>query len=82
MRRKIIVLKAVWTPKRSSTDHAIVHLVDQIRKSFENDNHTLGVFIDLSKAFDTVNRSIFAKKTRNVRCQYHEPCLVCQLLKW
>ena len=34
--------------KGHSTGHAIVHLVDQIYESFENDNYTLGVFIDLS----------------------------------
>ena len=34
-----------------STEHAIVQLVDQIRNSFESKQYTLGVFIDLSKAF-------------------------------
>ena len=47
--------------KGHSTDHAIVHLVDQIYDSFENDNYTLGVFIDTSKAFDTVDHSILLK---------------------
>ena len=68
--------------KAHSADHAIVHLVDQIYESFENDNYTLGVCIDLSKAFDTIDHSILLKKTRNVRCQYHESSLICQLLKW
>ena len=60
--KKIIKLKAVWITKGHSTDHAIVHLADQIWKSFENNNYTLGVFINLSKAFDTVDDSIQAKK--------------------
>ena len=78
---KLLYSKQFEFQKDHSTDHAIVHLVDQINKSFENDHYALGVFIDLSKAFDTIDHSI-AKKTRNVRCQYHEPFLVCQLPKW
>ena len=44
--------------KGHSADHAIVYLVDQIYESFETDNYTIGLFIDLSKAFDTVDHSI------------------------
>ena len=48
--------------KQHSTDHAIVHLVNEILKSFENNCYTLGVFIDLTKAFDTVDHNILLKK--------------------
>ena len=44
-----------------STDHTVVQLVDQIIESFENSKYTLGVFIDLSKAYDTVDHSILKK---------------------
>ena len=37
-------------------------MVDQIFKAFENNEHTLGVFIDLSKAFNTVNHSTLLRK--------------------
>ena len=37
-----------------STDHAITQLVDQIYKDFEKNEYTLGVFIDLSKAFNVL----------------------------
>ena len=56
-----------------STHHAVVQLVDpwslnsmvdQIIESFENNKYTLGVFIDLSKAFDTVDHSIHLKKLK------------------
>ena len=36
-----------------STEHAIIQLVDQIYEAFEKNEYTLGVLIDLSKAFDT-----------------------------
>ena len=45
-----------------STDHAIVDLADQSYKSFEKYHYTLDVFIDLSKAFDTVDHTILIKK--------------------
>ena len=80
--KKLLYSKQFGLQKGHSADHAIVHLVDQIYESFKNDNYTFGVFIDLSKAFDTYDHSILLKKTRNVRCQRHESCLVSKLLKW
>ena len=45
-----------------STKHATVKLAGQIYKSFEKDHYTLGVFIDLPKAFDTVDHTILIRK--------------------
>ena len=45
-----------------STEHAIIHLVDQVPEYFEYNEYPLGVFIELSKALNTVNHSILLKK--------------------
>ena len=48
--------------KGHSPEHAILQLVEQINQSFEKNEFTLGVFVDLSKAFDTVDHQILLTK--------------------
>ena len=48
--------------KGHSTDHALIKLIDNIYDSFNQNKYTLGVFIDLSKAFDTIDYKILINK--------------------
>ena len=51
---------------KSSTNHEII--VDKIAKAIEHNEFTVGIFLDLSKAFDTVNHNILLKK---LYCKCH-----------
>ena len=48
--------------KNHSTDHAIIELTDNITKAIDEGKYTIGIFLDLSKAFDTVNHKIILNK--------------------
>ena len=45
-----------------STEHALLEFQNRIGQLLSNNNKCLGVFMDLSKAFDTINHEILLKK--------------------
>ena len=64
--RSILVLKIIPTFRSyHSTEMALIKIQDMITKAIDNKKHSLGIFIDLAKAFDTVDHSILIKKKNN-----------------
>ena len=48
--------------KRHSCEHAVGELIANITKGIENGKMTAGIFLDLSKAFDTLEHDVVYKK--------------------
>ena len=48
--------------KNNSTEYAILQLTNELKESFHDREFTVVVFIDLSKAFDTVDHNILLTK--------------------
>ena len=53
---------ATFNRSSMSTSHALIDLVEEISESMDKQLYTLGVFIDLKKAFDIVNHTILIQK--------------------
>ena len=59
--KNLLFRKQFGFRKGHSTDHALIKLIDGIYDSFNQNKYTLGVFIDLLKAFDTVDHILIDK---------------------
>ena len=52
-----------FRPKHS-TEHAALELIDRIINTMDTNEITLNIFIDLSKAFDTIDHTILLNKLK------------------
>ena len=48
--------------RQHSTQHAILDIVNRIQENIDHKQFTCGIFIDLQKAFDTVDHTILLRK--------------------
>ena len=73
----------------NSTEDATTQLIGQILNAFNENKYRIGIFIDLSKAFDTVDQNILLKKidmygTKEKNLKWFHNCLtnIKQFIKY
>ena len=68
--------------KNHSTCFALIDVIDNIYPHLDNHNIVLGLYLDLQKAFDTIDRDILLSKLYNYRIRgivynWEEPVWFC-----
>ena len=66
---EILYKKQFGFQEGHSTEHAIMQLIDNTNSSFEKNHFTLGVFIGLSKTFNTIDHYILITKLKQYGIQ-------------
>ena len=59
---KLIYEKQFGFRSNYSTNHALLSITEQIKNFLDAGNYVCGIFVDLEKAFDTVNHKILCEK--------------------
>ena len=61
-KHRIIYSKQFGFRAHHATDHAIMSITDKIQRAIDDKEYSCGIFLDFSKAFDTINHDILIAK--------------------
>ena len=78
----ILVLSQYGFREKHSTHHATLGIINTIQNNMDNKLYTCGIFIDLKKAFDTVNHEILLQKLYHYGIRGIVNDWFCSCLKW
>ena len=64
-----------------STTHAILELFEEMTNCLENNKYSIGAFIDLKKALDTVGLDVLPKKKKIPWSSWYSTYVDCELFR-
>ena len=62
VKKELIYSKQFDFRSKHSTNHAIISITEHIPNLLDNGQYVCGIFVDLEKAFDTVNHTVLCEK--------------------
>ena len=78
--QKVLYKKQFRFQKNCSTAHAIISVIENIEKAIDNEMFVCEVFVDLQKAFDTVDHNILLHKLSHYGIKDIANCLFSSYL--
>ena len=68
---KILYIYQYGFRRRHSTSLALIDMVDKIKDALDKNEYVLGIFLDITKAFDSVNHEMLYKKLEHYGFRGH-----------
>ena len=68
---KILNIYQYGLRRRHSTSLALIDIGDKIKDALDKNEYVLGIFLDITKAFDSVNHEILYKKLEHYGFKGH-----------
>ena len=68
---KILYIYQYGFRRRHSTSLSLIDIVDKIKDALDKNEYALGIFLDITKAFDSVNHEKLYKKLEHYRFRGH-----------
>ena len=62
MEKLVLQRLYIFLENKHSTTHVLIEITEKIREVLDKKHFVSGIFIDLQKAFDTINRNILLDK--------------------
>ena len=80
VQHKILYVLQFGFRQKHSTTLALIDLIDNIKNYVDNGEYALGIYLDLKKAFDTVDHKILLTKLDNYGFRGHVNHFICSYL--
>ena len=64
-KHKILFVYQYGFRKKHSTSYALIDIVDKIKFALDKNDYALGLLLDITKAFDSINHVILITKLKN-----------------